>query len=95
MHNVDIKPLTVNQVWQGRRFKTPKYKQYEKDVLTLLPKLEIPEGNLKLTIIANVSSKLSDVDNVAKPFIDILQKKYGFDDRRIYELSNHVRDERV
>ena len=29
---------------------------------------------------------MSDVDNGAKPFIDILQKKYGFNDNQIYEL---------
>jgi len=28
---IPIKPLTVNKAWQGRRFKTPAYKQYEKN----------------------------------------------------------------
>ena len=34
-----IKPLSVNQVWQGKRFKTKTYKDYEKNVLAILPNL--------------------------------------------------------
>ena len=33
-----------------------------------------------------LSSKNADIDNIAKPFIDILQKKYGFNDKNIYKL---------
>jgi len=32
---VDIKPLSVNEAWRGRRFKTPEYRKYERDILTL------------------------------------------------------------
>ena len=28
-----------------------------------------------------------DFDNPIKPFVDILQKKYGFNDRDVYELN--------
>ena len=85
---IKIKPLTVNQAWQGKRFKTPKYKAYEKELLLLLPdNQEIPDDlHLRLYIDAGFSNKLSDIDNIAKPFIDVLQKKYGFNDSRIYEL---------
>ena len=39
-----IKPLSVNEAWQGKRFKTNSYKSYEKDVMRLLPaNLEIPK----------------------------------------------------
>lgn len=34
-----------------------------------------------------MSSSLADIDNFLKPFIDILQKKYGFNDKLIYKLS--------
>ncbi len=84
---VRIKPLSVNQAWMGRRFKTNKYKSYEKELLALLPNLQVPEGNLELTMSVAFSNKASDLDNVLKPFLDILQKKYGFDDKRIYRLS--------
>jgi len=83
---IRIKPMTVNQVWQGRRFKTPAYKKYELYVFMLLPDLDIPEGNLRLTMMVGFSNAQSDIDNVAKPFIDILQKRYKFNDKRIYQL---------
>ena len=84
---VDIKPLSVNECFQGRRFKTPKYKSYEKHLLLLLKPLEVPKGQLKLNITFGLSSKLSDIDNPLKAFIDILQKKYLFNDRDIFELN--------
>jgi len=84
--NVPIKPMSVNKVWQGKRFKTKEYKQYEQDVLTLLPKIDIPDGDLEIRISAFFSTRVSDLDNIAKPFIDILQKKYGFNDSRVYRL---------
>jgi len=87
MVKVLIKPLSVNQCWAGRRFKTPKYKAYEKNLLALLPKkCKIPKGELILIAFCGYSSKLADIDNFLKPFIDILQKKYGFNDSRIFKL---------
>ena len=85
--HIFIKPLSVNQCWQGRRYKTPNYKAYEKRVLDLLPdNLYVPKnGKLVVNITFGFSSKMSDYDNAIKPFQDILQKKYGFDDNRIYE----------
>lgn len=80
---VKVKPLSVNQAWQGRRYKTDKYKSYEKEVLLKLRKYEIPEGELEIYLRFGLSSKLADWDNPVKPFQDCLQKKYGFDDRRI------------
>ena len=86
MIRIRNKPLSVNSVWQGRRFKTPAYKTYEKELMLLLPDLEIPDGNLAIPITFGLSSKLSDIDNPVKPFMDILQKRYGFDDRRVYKM---------
>lgn len=83
---ISIIPLSVNQCWQGRRFKSDKYKKYERDMLFLLPKMEIPTAPYKLSIKVGFSNKLSDLDNINKPFQDILCKKYGFNDRDIYEL---------
>ena len=84
---IDIKPLSVNQVWQGKRFKTPIYKSYEKQLLQILPKLHIPEGKLQINIIFGFSSSASDWDNPIKPFQDILQKRYGFNDSRVYKAT--------
>ena len=87
MEYIKIKPLSVNQVWAGRRFKTVAYKDYEKSLSYLLPKeLPLIIGKLKLDICFGLSSKSGDIDNPVKPFIDILQKKYNFNDKNIYEL---------
>jgi len=83
---IKIKPLSVNVCWQGKRFKTPKYKAYESQVYLMLPNIVIPDGDLKLNMTIGVSTKAADLDNTAKPFIDILQKKYDFNDSRIYQL---------
>jgi len=85
MQKINIKPLSVNQCRQWKRFKTKKYKEYESILLVMLPKLNVPDWDLKLTIERGFSSKLSDNTNPLKPFEDILQKKYGFDDRRVVE----------
>lgn len=82
-----IKPLSVNQVWAGKRFKTKAYKDYEEELLWILPDMDIPSGKLKLVVEFGFSSKLADLDNPLKPFIDILQKKYGFNDKDIFELN--------
>lgn len=85
--NLDVKPLSVNQCWQGRRFKTKAYKQYEKALLLLLPDIEFTyQGNIEINIVFGFSSKTADIDNPLKPVLDILQKKYGFNDRSVYRL---------
>ena len=87
MIRVDIKPLSVNKCWQGKRFKTPEYKMYEKSCLMMLPKIKLPEPPYMITYVFGLSNLLSDFDNPVKPITDILQKKYGFNDRDIYEAS--------
>lgn len=83
---IKIKPLSVNKCWQGKRYKTIDYKRFEKDALLLLPKkLEIPKGKLKIYIKWGFSSSASDYDNPIKPFQDILQLKYKFNDNRIFK----------
>ena len=84
---VNVKPLSVNQVWQGKRFKTKTYKDYETEMLLMLKPLKIPDGKLSISLAFGLSSKNADIDNPVKPFIDILQKKYGFNDRSIYRLN--------
>lgn len=86
MIKVKIKPLSINEAFQGKRFKTEKYKEYEQELWYLLPNKNIPRGKLKVKIKAGLSSKNADIDNVAKPLIDILQKKYLFNDKMIYTL---------
>lgn len=87
MNKIKIKPLSVNGAWKGRRYRTDDYKKYQKLLGLLLKYKKIPEGKLKLITRVGYSSKSSDIDNFLKPFIDCLQKKYMFNDNRIYKLD--------
>ena len=42
---------------------------------------------LRVELFFGFSSNASDLDNPVKPLIDILQKKYGFNDNQIFELN--------
>ena len=82
---VDVKPLSVNKVWQGRRFKMPEYHNYEKLLLLILPKYKLPEPPYEIHFTFGLSSTLFDWDNSIKPLQDILSKKYGFNDKLIFK----------
>ena len=86
MVKIDIVPLSVNKAWQGRRYKTVEYKRFERDCLLMLPKLCVSKERIKIVIEYGFSNKLSDIDNPTKLILDILQKKYGFNDNQIYIL---------
>lgn len=87
-NRVEIKPLSVNKCWQGKRFKTKDYVAYEKEVMEKLDYVDMSQTKLpiELSIIVGLSNMASDVDNVVKPFLDILQKKYGFNDKYVFRL---------
>lgn len=85
---VNIKPLSINEAFQGRRFKSQKYKQYEKKLLLLLENIDVPKNKLlHFTFIVGYSNSQCDLDNFLKPLIDVMQKKYGFNDKMIYRLD--------
>ncbi len=87
MQLIKIKPLSINEAWKGRRFKTDKYKRFERSLLYLLTSMQIPTGQLELKLEFGFSNKLSDLDNPVKLVQDILQKKYKFNDNQIYRLT--------
>mgnify|MGYP007083431757 CR=1 FL=1 len=86
MPRVNIKPLSVNNCWQGKRFKTPAYTAYEKQVLLSLKPMKLPAAPYQLKLKFGFSNKASDIDNPCKPLIDILQKRYKFNDKEVYML---------
>lgn len=79
--------MSINQAFQGRRFKTPAYKAFRERCQWLLKDVDIPDGDLWLKIEFGVSNMAFDVDNGLKPFIDALQDKYGFNDNKITALT--------
>jgi len=83
---IKIKPLSVNVAWKGRRFKTDEYKAYEEALMYLLPPMSVPKKRLKLSLLVGFSSKLSDLSNCLKLFEDILQKRYEFNDKDVFEI---------
>jgi hypothetical protein len=85
---LDIKPLSVNEAFQGKRYKTNKYNTYESKVLALLPDIEIKRFE-RLKLVFGVSSRLADLDNPTKLIIDIIQKKYKVNDRELIYLELH------
>lgn len=85
----NIKPLSVNEAWQGKKFKTDKYKAFEKKLLFTLPSLKedkLPEM-IRIEFVFGFSNKSADLDNPVKPLLDILQKKYGFNDSHVWEME--------
>jgi len=82
---IDIKPLSVNRAYKGRRFRTDEYDRYEHALGFLLPNFDIPPSLLKIVYEFGLSNDRADVDNPCKMFTDVLQKKYGFNDSRVYE----------
>lgn len=86
MYRLEIKPLSLNSAYRGRRFKTPALEKFKKDMTLLLPnQIDIPEGNMSVYFRFGVSSKNSDGDNLVKCAQDIIANYYKFNDKRVYE----------
>lgn len=82
------KPLSVNEAWQGKRFKTPIYKSYEEAILLTMPKGKVDsEEMLRIEFFFGFSNKASDLDNPVKLLLDLAQKKYCFNDKNVFELN--------
>ena len=87
MHQINIKPLSLNKAYSGRRFKSKELEMYKKELSYLLPKKSKLTGELSVKIVFGFSSKGSDIDNCVKCFLDALSENYGFNDNRVYKLE--------
>jgi hypothetical protein len=83
MPRLNVKPLSVNEVWRGKRYKTDEYCAYQTKLLWILPKIKLPPPPYEIHLKFGFSSPLADWDNPVKPLQDILSKKYGFNDKLI------------
>jgi hypothetical protein len=88
-----IKPLSVNNAWQGKRFRSDAYNEYRKAIKRLLPAIELPPPPYCLSFVFGFSNNASDLDNPVKCIQDILAENYGFNDKLITEL--HIKKEIV
>src|SRR3990167_1055293 len=83
--HLDLKPLSVNAAYRGRRFATKELVKYKTDVCRLLPRMIIPKKTkLAVRYIFGVSAA-TDGDNAIKAFQDALAERYVFNDKLIYE----------
>lgn len=86
MKRIDLKPLSVNDAWRGRKFSTPAKKTYERRVKQelewcILEDCIAPyEIHFKFWI-----PKLQDYDNCIKVTQDILCEHFWINDRDIYK----------
>ena len=86
MYKIPIKPLSNNQAWQGKRYKTKKYLQYQEDLRIYLKTLNLPRLEKKQNFWVYYrfgTNKLQDYDNSIKSFQDILCGELRIDDRYI------------
>jgi Holliday junction resolvase RusA-like endonuclease len=93
---IPIKPLSINAAFQGRRFKTRKCKQYEKDISYYLPKNKKISGNVVIQYRFYLKYfKTTDIDNLIKILQDCLVQHGIIDDDRFivaYVVNKHPSD---
>lgn len=87
MIRVNVKPLSANALWKGKRYKTDQYNIYRDKVLFILPRLDVPEVPYHLLLKVGLSNPAQDLDNTIKAVQDCLQIKYRFDDKDIYKIT--------
>ena len=93
MNRIAIKPLSINDAFYGKHRKTQECRAFEEELWYLLPaKVKIPEGKLQVHYIFGLSNRGADVFNQEKILTDVLCKKYGWNDNRIYEgiVQKHI-----
>lgn len=78
------KPLSVNEAYRGKKWRTPKYDLFKRDMNFLLPSdYKIPPPPYVIYFEFGLSSSNSDWDNSIKTAQDCIAEKYGFNDRLI------------
>lgn len=85
-----VKPLSVNKAWQGRRYKTPEYHAYEREVSLLLPRVHVG-GIVEIFYTFHlIHHKTTDTSNLIKLLEDVMVKKGIIDDDR-FVYSFHAK----
>lgn len=95
---INVKPISVNSCWQGRRFATKEFKAWQAEVIRQMYELAISSKNKNLPVkwgkihlhldILLKHPLQSDVDNYEKPIIDCLVKSGWIeDDRYIFKIT--------
>lgn len=72
---IPIKPISANECWKGRKFKTKKYDMWREETLWLV-KAQSKSNAIKdcsIDFKFYLNSPAMDLDNMLKPIIDTLQ----------------------
>lgn len=86
MQKIPYKPISINEAYTGRRFKTDLYRAFCKGVTLMLKPQSLPAPPYKITLIFGQSNiEFADWDGPIKNFQDVLCKKLGINDRVIYK----------
>lgn len=78
-----LKPMSLNEGYTGKRYKTKEHRVWHNLLLSLLPYFKLPEPPYELTLKFGFATGASDGDNCIKFVQDCLGKKYGFNDKKI------------
>lgn len=85
---INEKPLSINGAYLGRKIKSAAYRQHEKTMLLQMPAGKVdPTIMLRVELFFGYGSQASDIDNGIKVTLDLAQKKYGFNDKNVFELN--------
>ena len=97
MFEINLQPLSQNQAWAGKRYKTANYKEYEKNLINHFRLLDLPriEPGEKFCVYYEWSiTNRVDNSNCVKLFEDILCKYLQVNDRDVlafYSRKNVVK----
>lgn len=92
------KPVSVNQLYRGRRFLTPIGKKTKEDYYYQAKSQYqgMPlKGDLSLTMAVYFTNPASDLDNAAKGLIDAMKGILWVDDRQIVEIHAFKKIDKV
>lgn len=86
---LNIKPLSINKAFQGRRFKTSDANNYDKQLALLLPKEKVVGEYFRVSYNFHlINFSITDADNLVKMLQDaVVRREIIPDDRRIVEYK--------
>lgn len=80
---IPLKPISVNDAYRGRRYKTKQLAQFKRQAALLCSSLPYTGGDIQIEYIFYLKYPLrSDTDNYIKAMSDVLVEKGVIDDDR-------------
>ena len=87
---LELRPVSTNRLYVGRRFLSKEAKQFKeqchRQLLLLSEPIHVPDGRLELHFVFGLHRDM-DVTNCVKLVEDVLADFYGFNDKRVQGCS--------